>query len=63
MVVGRDALALRLNTASGANPTVIVGTVTQVNGIYRMVHPGFVDSKGPKPVARRPRPEGPGKLR
>jgi len=23
--------------------TVIVGTVTKVQGVYRMVHPGFVD--------------------
>ncbi len=42
-MVGRDGLAIRLLTASGRRPTVIVGTVTKVDGIYRMVHPAFVD--------------------
>jgi hypothetical protein len=45
-LVGRDALALRLVTVTGSRPTVIVGTVAQVDGIYRMVHPGFVDPPG-----------------
>jgi hypothetical protein len=54
VLVGRDALALRLMTATGARPTVIVGTVTQVRGIFRMVHPGFVDSPGARPGARGP---------
>lgn len=49
MLVGRDALGLRLTAVDGSRSTVIVGTVTEVGGIYRMVHPGFVEvpSNGP----------------
>lgn len=54
-LVGRDALALRLMTATGARPTVIVGTVTQVKGVYRMVHPGFVDTASARPATPGPR--------
>ncbi len=46
MVVGRDALALRVLTPTGQRSSVIVGTVTQVDGIFRMVHPGFVEQGG-----------------
>jgi hypothetical protein len=42
-IVGSDALALRLQSVSGSRNTVIVGTVTEVDGVYRMVHPGFID--------------------
>jgi hypothetical protein len=45
MIVGRDALALRLQTVTGGRTTVIVGTVTKVDEIYRMVHPGFVEQQ------------------
>jgi hypothetical protein len=51
-VVGSDALALRLQTITGSPSTVIVGTVVQVGGIYRMVHPGFVDQPTPRQGAR-----------
>jgi hypothetical protein len=52
-LVGRDALALRLMTTTGSSTAVIVGTVVQVGGVYRMVQPGFVDAK-PKPTAATP---------
>lgn len=55
MMVGRDALALRLLNRQGGRSTVIVGTVTQVDGVFRMVHPGFVDQPATKPIPRSPR--------
>ncbi len=54
VLVGRDALGLRLLAVDGSRSTVIVGTVTEVDGIYRMVHPGFVDR--PAAASSTPRP-------
>jgi len=54
-VVLSDALAVRMRGATDDQTTLIVGTVTQVHGIHRMVQPGFVDSPAGASAKERPR--------
>ena len=54
-ILGRDTLALKLSVPTGVSVTTTVGTVAEVDGIWRLVHPAVTEKAGAPSKPRRTR--------